>query len=129
MPAVLAREVIRSYLDQRWDELGSLLHPECELETGFSVPGARFWKKAAIDAGWAALSTGAFQPEYQALESLDEETALVAVHLRYEIGSGLYSERDAVYLMRFEDELLRQTRVYDSIEAALGAHREQSETR
>jgi hypothetical protein len=120
--AALARDVIQCFLEQRWDRLETLLHPDAQLETGFSVPGARFAKKEVLDAGWVAAKSGAFQPEYQLVESLDKSTALVGVRLRFEIGKGLFSERDAAYLMRFQDGLLVETRVFESVEAALAAH-------
>jgi hypothetical protein len=122
-PAALAREVIDCFLEQRWDRLAELLHPGAQLETGFSVPGARFGKKEVLAAAWVTATTGAFQPEYQAIESLDERTALVGVFLRYEIGTDLYSEREAAYLMTFEDGLLLDTCIHDSIDDALAAHR------
>jgi hypothetical protein len=123
-PAALARDVIQSFLAQRWDRLETLLHPDAQLETGFSLPGARFAKKEVLDAGWVAAKSGAYKPEYQLVESLDDSTALVGVRLRYEIGKGLFSERDAAYLMRFDDGLLRETRVFESVEDAIDAHRQ-----
>jgi hypothetical protein len=122
-PAALARDVTQAYLDQQWDRMELLIHPEARLETGFSVPGASFGKQAALDAGWVARSTDAFRPEYQLAESLDADTALVAVRIRYQVGDDLFSERDAAYLMTFDDGLLRETLVFDSVDAALAAHR------
>jgi hypothetical protein len=37
---------------------------------------------------------------------------------------GLFSERDAAYLMRFDDGLLRETRVFESVEDAIDVHRQ-----
>jgi hypothetical protein len=115
--------VTQAYLDQRWDRLEDLIHPDARLETGFSVPGAKFGRGEVLDAGWAASSTGAFRPEYQLAESLDDRTALVAVRIRLQVGDDLFSERDAAYLMTFEEGLLRETLVFDSVDAALAAHR------
>src|SRR6266511_2185915 len=122
-PAALACDVLQSFLEQRWERLELLLHPDADLETGFSVPGARFGKKEVLDAGWVAGTSGAYQPEYQLVESLDDRTALVAVTLRFQIARDLFSERDAAFLMMFDDGLLRETRVFDSIDEAFGVHR------
>ncbi len=78
-----------------------------------------------LDAAWVAATSGAFRPEYQFVESLDEQTALVAVSIRFQIGTDLYSERDATYLMTFVDGRLMTSRVFESTEVATAAHREQ----
>jgi hypothetical protein len=122
---MLARDVLHAFVEQRWDELPRLLHPDAELEAGFAAPGARFGRHEVLDAAWVAASSGAYRPEYQFVESLDERTALVAVRIRLQIGTDLCSERDAAYLMTFVDGLLMTTRVFDSTEIAVAAHREQ----
>jgi hypothetical protein len=52
------------------------------------------------DAVWVASTSGAYRPSF---ESLDDETALLAVTYRYDIGGGVSTERDAVVLMIFRD--------------------------
>ena len=105
------------------DRVKALIHSEAELEAGFATPGARFDATGVMNAAWVAASTGAYQPEYELVESLDGETALVGVRIRYVIGEDLFSERDAAYLMRFKDGLLWRSRIFDSIDEALAAHR------
>jgi hypothetical protein len=121
-PAVLARQVLQAFLDQRFEALSGLLHPEADIEAGFAAPGARFGPKALLDGAWAAATTGAYRPEYEFVQTLDAETALVAVTIRYEIGQGLLSEREAAYLMTFKDGLLWRNRIFDSVDEALDAH-------
>jgi hypothetical protein len=41
-PAMLARDVLQSFLEQRSDKLEPLIHPDADLEAGFAVPHARF---------------------------------------------------------------------------------------
>jgi hypothetical protein len=122
-PAELARRILRLYLDQQLDLLPPLIHPEADLEAGFATPGARFGSDTVLDGAWAAATSGAYRPEYEVVESLDEHTALVGVTIRYVIGEGLFSEREATYLMTFRDGLLWRTRIFDSVEEALGARR------
>jgi hypothetical protein len=121
-PAVLARQVLQSFLDQRFETLAALLHPDADIEAGFAAPGARFGPKTLLDAAWAAATTGAYRPEYEFVQTLDADTALVAVTIRYEVGQGLLSEREAAYLMTFRDRLLWRNRIFDSVEEALDAH-------
>jgi hypothetical protein len=121
-PAELAGTILRLYLDQRVHELRPLLHPEADLEAGFAAPGTRLSADATIDAAWVAMSSGAYRPEYACVETLDSATALVGAKIRYEIGEGLFSERDAAMVMTFKDGLLWRTRIYDSIDEALEAH-------
>jgi hypothetical protein len=122
-PAVLARHVLQAFLERRFDVLGAMLHPEADIEAGFAVPGARFGVKTLLDGAWAAATSGAYRPEYEFVQTLDSSTALVAVTIRYEIGRGLLSERDAAYLMTFRDGLLWRNRIFESVEEALDAHR------
>lgn len=122
-PAELARTLLQLYLDQRMDLLPALIHPEADLEAGFATPNARFDAARALDAAWVAVNTGAYKPVYEVVESLDDDTALVGATIRYEIGEGLLSEREATYLMTFRDGLLSRTRIFDSVEDALAAHR------
>jgi hypothetical protein len=122
-PAELARRILQLYLDQRVELLPALIHPEADLEAGFATPNARFGAEEALDAAWVAVSTGAYRPVYEVVETLDEHTALVGATIRYEIGEGLLSEREATYLMTFCDGLLWQTRIFDSVDEALAAHR------
>jgi hypothetical protein len=121
--AQLARRILRLYLDQRMELLPPLIHAEADLEAGFAAPAARFDADSALDAAWVAASSGAYRPEYELVESLDDHTALVGVTIRYEIGEGLLSERDATYLMTFRDGLLWRTRIFDSVDEALHAYR------
>ena len=121
--AELARTILRLYLDQRLDRLRALIHPEAELEAGFATPGAQFDADGVLDAAWVAASSGAYRPEYEVVESLGDDTALVGVRIRYVIGEGLLSERDAAYLMTFRDGLLWRTRIFDSVDEALTAYR------
>ena len=122
-PAERARLILQLYLDQRLDELPPLIHPEAELEAGFATPGATFDQDTILDAAWAASSTGAYRPQYELVESLDETTALVGVRIRYVIGEDLFSERDAAILMTFRDGRLWRSRFFDTIDDALQAHR------
>jgi hypothetical protein len=121
-PAELAREVLESFLAQRFERLRDLLHPDLDVEAGWAVSGAHFDKQATLDGSWVAATSGAYKPEYQFVQSLDADTALVAVHIRYEIGTDLFSERDVAYLMTFKGGLLIKNRIFDSIEDALEAH-------
>jgi hypothetical protein len=121
-PAELARALLQLYLDQRMDLLPALIHPEADLEAGFAAPNARFDADKVLDAAWVAVSTGAYKPVYEVVESLDGETALVGATIRYEIGDGLLSEREATYLMTFRDGMLWRSRIFDSVENALAAH-------
>ena len=120
--ALLARAIIRLFTEQRWELLPDAVHPDADIEPGWGVPGARFGKQELLDGAWVATTSGAYQPEYEFIESLDDQTALVIVKLRYDIGTECPSERDAAYLMTFADELLRVMRVFDSADAALAAH-------
>ena len=122
-PAELARRILQLYLAKRVEVLPALIHPEADLEAGFATPHARFDAEQAVDAAWVAVSSGAYQPEYETAESLDDETALVGATIRYEVGEGLLSEREATYLMTFRDGLLWRTRIFDSVDEALAAHR------
>jgi hypothetical protein len=122
-PAALAREVLQAFVERRFDVLPSLVHPEADLEAGFATPGARFDGRRVLDGAWAAASSGAYRPVYELVESLDDETALVSVTIRYEIGTDLFSEREAAYLMTFKDGLLSRNRIFDSVDEALAAHR------
>jgi hypothetical protein len=120
-PATLARNVLQSLLEQRWERLPSLIHPDAEMEAGFSTPGARFDAKQFVDAAWAASMSGAYRPEYELVVALDEHTALVVARIRFQVGKDDVSERDAAYLMTFKDSLLWRTRVFDSVDEALAA--------
>ncbi len=122
-PAECARTILQLYLDQKMDRLPGLIHPEAELEAGFAAPGAQFDADGVLDAAWAAVSSGAYRPEYEVVESLDDDTALVGARIRYVIGEGLLSERAAAYLMTFRDGLLWRTRIFDSVDEALSAYR------
>lgn len=122
-PAERARTILQLYLAQQIDRLPALIHPEAELEAGFATPGAQFNAEGVVDAAWAAVSSGAYRPEYEVVESLGDDTALVGVRIRYVIGEGLFSERDAAYLMTFRDGLLWRTRIFDSADEALAAYR------
>jgi hypothetical protein len=122
-PAALARAILQLYLEQRMERLPALIHAEAELEAGFATPGARFDADGVLDAAWVALSSGAYQPEYEVVESLGDDTALVGVTIRYVVGEGLRSEREAAYLMTFRDGLLWRTRIFDSADEALAAYR------
>ena len=124
-PAERARRILHLYLEQQIAMLPPLIHPEAQLEAGFGAPGATFDSKSVLDAAWVAASTGAYRPTYELVESLDEDTALVGVRIRYEIGEGLFSDREAAYLMVFRDGLLWSNRVFDSIEEAIESHRTQ----
>jgi hypothetical protein len=121
-PAERARVILQLFLDQHMDLLRPLIHPDADLETGFGAQGARFDQDGALNAGWVAMSSGAYRPEYEFVESLDDETALVGVSIRYEIGEDLFSERDAAMLLTFRDGLLWQSRLFDTIDQALEAH-------
>jgi hypothetical protein len=121
-PAVLARDVLQSFLEQRWDKIETLIHPDADLEAGFAVPGARFDKDRLLRSSWVAFTSGAYKPEYDLIQALDDSTALVAVRLRYEIGKDLFSKREAVYVMSFKDGLLWRNRIFDSMDDALTAH-------
>ena len=121
-PSRLARAVLQSFLEQRWNELDALTHPEADIETGFAVPGARFDKEQMLRSSWVASTSGAYKPEYDLIETLDENTALVAARLRYQIGKDLFSDREAVYVMSFKDGLFWRNRIFDSIDEALAAH-------
>jgi hypothetical protein len=125
-PATLARTVLQTFLEQRWDTLPSLIHPDAEMEAGFSVPGARFDAKQMMDAAWAAATSGAYRPEYELALTLDDHTALVVARIRFQIGQDEFSERDAAYVMTFKDSLLWRTRIYDSVDEALAANAEDS---
>jgi hypothetical protein len=118
-----ARRILQLYLEGRVNLLPALIHPEADLEAGFATPNARFDADQVLDAAWVAVSSGAYRPQYEVVESLDHETALVGATIRYEIGEGLFSERDATYLMTFRDGLLLRTRIFDTVEEALAAHR------
>lgn len=122
-PAERARLILQLFLDQRIDLLRSLLHPDAQLETGFATPGARFDQHGVLDAAWVAINSGAYRPEYELVESLDDSTALVGVSIRYEIGEDLFSERDAAILMSFRDGLLWRSRFFDTIDDARRAQR------
>jgi hypothetical protein len=117
-----ARRILQLYLDERIDLLHALIHPEADLEAGFATPSARFAAENVLDAAWVAVSSGAYRPAYEVVESLDGDTALVGATIRYEIGEGLLSEREATYLMTFRDGLLWRTRIFDSVEEALAAY-------
>jgi hypothetical protein len=122
-PERLARLVLDSFLEQEWNLLEDLLHPDADLEVGWAGPGARVDKMRALDDAWAVGGRGLYQPEYEVVQSLDADTALVAVTIRYEVGPGLHSERSAAYLMTFKDGLLLRNRIFNSVEEALEAHR------
>jgi hypothetical protein len=122
-PAGLARSVLQSFLERRFEALAALIHPDADIEAGFAVPGARFGAKSLLDGAWAAATSGAYQPAYDFVQTLGPATALVSVTIRYEIGQGLLSEREAAYLMTFKDGLLWRNRIFDSVEEALDAHR------
>jgi len=121
--AALARRILQLYVDGRMHLLPPLIHPDADLEAGFAAPGARFDADDVLDAAWVATSSGAYQPQYEVVESLDAETAVVGATIRYEIGTGLFSEREASYLMTFREGLLWRTRIFDSVDEALDAYR------
>ena len=121
-PATLARNILQAFLEQRWDTLATLIHPDADLEAGFSVAGARFDVKHMMDAAWAAATSGAYLPVYELVMTIDEETAVVAVRIRFQIGRDEFSERDAAYLMTFKDSLLWRNRIYNSVDEAVTAH-------
>jgi hypothetical protein len=122
-PAELSRRILQLYLAKRVDLLPELIHPDADLEAGFAAPPTRFDAEHVLDAAWVAISTGAYRPVYEVVEALDDETALVGATIRYEIGEGLLSEREATYLMTFRDGLLSRTRIFDSVDEALAAYR------
>jgi hypothetical protein len=122
-PAMLARSVLDSFLEQQWNLLEDFLHPDADLEVGWAGPGSRLDKMHALDDAWAVGGRGVYQPEYEVVRSLDANTALVSVTIRHEVGPGLHSERSAAYLMTFKDGLLLRNRIFDSVEDAVEAHR------
>ena len=122
-PSTLARSILQTFLAQRWHTLQDLVHPDAQLETGYSVPGTRFDAQRFVDSAWAAGTSGAYKPEFELVLTLDDHTALVVAKIRFEIGKDDFTERDAAYLMTFKDSLLWRNLVFDSVDEALTAYR------
>ena len=122
-PAALARNVLDTFLAQRWHTLQDLIHPDADVEAGFSFRGTHFDAKQVLEAAWAAGTSGTYRPEYDLIVTLDDKTALVTVRIKFQLGEDHITKRGAAYLMTFKDSLLWRNRVFNSVEEALTAHR------